>query len=69
MYLENLFDVKNYCKEIICFYSDNDPYVNYDAEKSFADAVTENQIMISGGGHLNAESGYQEFKELLEYLS
>ena len=69
MYLENLSDVKNYCKEIICFYSDNDPYVKYEAEKEFADTITENQIMISGGGHLNSESGYQEFKELLEYLS
>lgn len=68
MYFDNLSDVKNYCDDIICFYSDNDPYVKYEAEKEFADTITENQIMISGGGHLNQESGYVEFKELLEYV-
>ena len=68
MYFDNLTDVKNYCDDIICFYSDNDPYVKYDAEKEFADAITKNQIMISGGGHLNSESGYTEFPELLKYL-
>ena len=50
------------------FYSDNDPYVKYEAEKEFANAITENQIVISGGGHLNSESGYTEFPELLKYL-
>lgn len=68
MFLHNLSDVKNYCNDIVCFYSDNDPYVKYEAEKEFADTITENQIMISGGGHLNAESNYTEFKELLDYL-
>lgn len=68
MYFDNLTDVKNYCDDIVCFYSDNDPYVKYDAEKSFADAITENQIMISGGGHMNSESGYTEFSELLKYV-
>ena len=53
MYFDNLTDVKNCCDDIVCFYSDNDPYVKYEAEKDFADAITENQIMISGGGHLN----------------
>lgn len=68
IYFDNLADVKNYCDDIICFYSDNDPYVKYDAEKKFADTITENQILISGGGHLNSESGYTEFTELLKYL-
>ncbi len=68
MYFDNLSDVKNYCDDIVCFYSDNDPYVKYEAEKDFADTITTNQILIVGGGHLNSESGYTEFKELLEYL-
>ena len=68
MYFDKLIDVKNYCDDIVCFYSDNDPYVKNDAEKEFADAITKNQIMISGGGHLNSESGYTEFPELLKYL-
>jgi predicted alpha/beta hydrolase family esterase len=68
MFLSNLSAVKSYCNDIVCFYSDNDPYVKYEAEKEFADTITENQIMISGGGHLNTESNYTEFKELLDYL-
>ena len=38
MYIDNLSDVKNYCNDIVCFYSDNDPYVKFEVEKSFADA-------------------------------
>ena len=68
MYFDELEEVKNYSKEIICFYSDNDPYVKYDAEKAFADTLTEKQILIHEGGHLNSESGYTEFSELLQYL-
>ena len=68
MFFDNLSDIKNYCSDIICFYSDNDPYVKYEVEKKFADTITENQILISGGGHLNSESGYIEFTELLKYV-
>ena len=44
------------------------PYVKYDVEKEFADTIATKQIVIDDGGHLNSESGYTEFKELLEYL-
>ncbi len=68
MYLENLGDVKKYCDEIVCFYTKNDPYVSYEAEKKFADTVATQQIVIVDGGHLNSESGYREFPELLEFV-
>lgn len=68
MYFDNLRDIKNYCDDIICFYSDNDPYVKFEALKEFADTITEKQIVIPGGGHLNSESDYDEFEELLEYI-
>lgn len=68
MFFENLADVKNYCDEIICFYSDNDPYVSYDTEKAFADTIATKKEIIKGGGHLNSESGYREFPKLLEYI-
>lgn len=41
MYFDNLADVKNYCNDIVCFYSDNDPYVKFEAEKEFSDTITE----------------------------
>ena len=67
MYFDNLEDVKKYCDEIICYYSDNDPYVKYDVEKEFADAISTEQYCIPNGGHLNTESNYAEFKELLNH--
>ena len=35
MYVDNIEKVKKYANEIICFYSDNDPYVKYEVEKEF----------------------------------
>lgn len=66
MYFDNLSDIKNYCNDIICYYTDNDPYVKYEYEKNFADTIASKQYCISGGGHLNSESGYTEFQELLK---
>ena len=68
MYFDQLSDIKKYCKDIICYYSDNDPYVNYDSEKSFADKVSTTQYCIHNGGHLNAESNYTNFIELLDNI-
>ena len=68
MFLDNLSDIKKYCDNIICFYSDNDPYVKFDVEKSFADTVSNKQYIISDGGHINAESGYLEFDEILKEI-
>ena len=47
MYFEKLEEVKNYCDDIVCMYSDNDPYVRYESEKEFADTITENQIIFN----------------------
>ena len=68
MYVKNLKDVKNYCNNIICFYSDNDPYVKFEVEKDFADTIANEQHIIKGGGHINSESGYTEFKDILSVL-
>lgn len=68
MYFDNLQDVKQYANEIICFYSDNDPYVKYEAEKEFADTVATEQILIPKAGHINAETGFDTFEEIVSYL-
>lgn len=68
MFLDNLIDVKKYCDNIICFYSDNDPYVKFDVEKEFADKIANEQYIIKNGGHINAESGYTEFVDILKVL-
>ena len=68
MYFDNLSDIKDYCNDIICFYTENDPYVKYEKEKEFADTIATKQTVIKDGGHLNSESGYTEFEELIKYL-
>ena len=68
MYLNNLEEVKNYAEDIICFYSNNDPYVKYEVEKEFADKVATNQIMIPNAGHINSEAGYDAFEDIVAYL-
>lgn len=68
MYFDNLRVVKNYADEIICFYSDNDPYVKYEAEKEFSDTVASKQIVIPNAGHINSESGYDKFEDIVNYL-
>ena len=69
MFIDNFYDVKNYCEDIICFYSDNDPYVKYEVEKDFADKITTNQQIIKNGGHINSESGYTQFEEILKFIN
>lgn len=68
MYFDNLVDVKAYADDIICFYSDNDSYVKYEAEKEFADTVSTEQILLPNAGHINSESGFDAFEEIVPYL-
>lgn len=68
MYFDNLEDIKKHANEIVCFYSNNDPYVKYEAEKDFADKVSTQQILIPNAGHINAESGYDTFEDIVIYF-
>ena len=68
MFIANFDDVKKYCEDIVCYYSDNDPYVKYDVEKEFADKLTDKQYVIKNGGHINAETGYTKFEEILKEI-
>jgi len=68
MYFNNLEDVKQCAKEIICFYSDNDPYVKYEVEKEFANSIATEQIFIPKAGHINSESGYDTFEDIVGYI-
>lgn len=68
MYIDNYRDVKNYCNDITCFYSDNDPYIKFEVEKDFADTISNKQYVIKDGGHLNSESGYMKFESVLNVL-
>lgn len=68
MFIDNFDNVKQYCNNIVCYYSDNDPYVKYNIEKDFADKLTDKQYIIKNGGHINAETGYTKFEEILKEI-
>ena len=54
------------CDQIICVYSDNDPYVPLHLFEEFAAITKAERRIVHGGGHLNAEAGYREFPLLLD---
>lgn len=68
MYFDDLEDAKQYANEIICFSSDNDPYVKYEVEKDFANKIATEQILIPNSGHINSESGYDTFEDIVNYI-
>ena len=68
MYTNKIAEFKNLCKERICFYSTNDPYVKFDALQSFEQDITATQNNVSKtAGHFNKAAGYTKFEELLKY--
>ena len=69
MYLDNIEDIHQYCSNIICLYSNNDPYVRLEEESKFAASVATSSKIITNAGHLNSESGYDKFNELFEYIN
>ena len=66
MFIDNFDEVKKYCSDIVCYYSDNNPYVTFDAEKVFANKIANRQHIIKNDGHINSETGYTKFEEILK---
>ncbi len=63
--LENANLVAN---EIVCFKSDNDPFITQYALNSFAKNLKAQLKNIAGGGHFNLSSGFLKFEELFEEI-
>lgn len=51
-----------------CFAGDNDPYVPLSTAEEVAKAMAAEFIVIANGGHLNTESGYTDFPQLLSHM-
>jgi len=70
-FVEHVFDwekIKRGADRFFCFAGDNDPYVPLKTSKEVADKLGSSLKIILGGGHLNAESGYTSFPELLHHI-
>lgn len=66
---EQLTKICELCNEIICFYSDNDPYISKEKAELFANTVKGQCILVNNAGHFNEKYGYKEFKEIIEYIN
>lgn len=60
--------VRKNCPKFICFAGDNDPYVPLDIARDFAIKLVAEFIVIKNGGHLNSDSGYTRFPQLLDNI-
>ena len=68
MFVNDVSNFKTLCKERICFYSKNDPYVKLEALQSFAKSIDAMEIVYEDAGHFNTSAGYTTFVDILNYL-
>lgn len=61
--------IRAHAKDIICISGDADPYVPAQHGLEIANRLNVEPVVIEGGGHLNAESGFTSFPQLLAALS
>ena len=70
-FVEQPFDwptIRRNAGELAYFMADNDQYVPQEQLLAIAKALDVAPFVIPGGGHLNAETGYTSFPELLHWL-
>lgn len=60
--------IRKGARQFFVFAGDNDPYVPLAYSEDIAGALDIPTQVVPGGGHLNAESGYTEFRELVQLL-
>jgi len=58
--------IKKNCRRFFVINSDNDPYVPLERGRELAKNLNTELIVVKNAGHINKESGYTEFKFLLE---
>lgn len=68
MYTNRANEFVNLCKERICFYSKNDPYVKLNKLEEFVEIIQAKPICVENAGHFNKSAGYTTFKEILNYV-
>lgn len=70
-FVESRFDwsrIRQRARKFICLSGENDPYVPAEQGREIANNLMVRHVLIAGGGHLNAESGFIAFPRLIEEL-
>ncbi len=68
MFTNRTNEFKKLCKERVCFFSYNDPYVTLEKLQEFAEKVDARKVVVKDAGHFNKASGYTKFGELLKEI-
>ena len=61
--------IRNSSQTFQCLIGSNDPYVPFEQPISISQKLNCSPIIIKDGGHLNSESGYNEFPQLISELT
>lgn len=59
---------KQYCKNRICFISNNDPYIPLNKLTEFSTLIAAETIMVENAGHFNEAAGFLKFNEILKLI-
>ena len=68
MFTNRTEEFKKLCKERVCFFSHNDPYVKLEKLQEFADQVDARKVVVKDAGHFNKAAGYTKFDALLKEI-
>ena len=68
MYTDRISEFKNYCDNVICFYSKDDPYIKFNQLQIFANSVHAIHKIYEHAGHFNEKAGYKKFEDILPYI-
>lgn len=67
-FMSNESIARQIANQIICFKSNNDPFITQEALNKFGKNLMAKIINIDNGGHFNSKSGYDKFPELLDEI-
>lgn len=60
--------IRRMAERFIVFHSDNDPYVSLKNGQRLSQELGVEMIFVPQAGHINAESGFTQFPQILEHL-
>lgn len=68
MYTNEIQKFVNLCKDRICIYSKDDPYIKFEALESFSNSIKAKALIYDHAGHFNEKAGYKTFEDLLKLI-
>ncbi len=71
-FIDESFDwpsIKENCDNTVVFHGDNDPYVPLSQAEEISEKLNAPLQIIKNGGHINTDSGYTEFPEILNFIN